>query len=143
MISSRTPEGWPNTCPVCGHALRIEPSSFPIRDAPCPDCGTLLEFDEPAAITIQFQTDNFSSTLDRLDDLIGRQAEPCVRLDFEGVTFLDSRMLGRLLTLHRVLQIKKGRLVLCNLSPSICEVFKIAKLDRLFENEDDEDDEDT
>jgi hypothetical protein len=40
-ISSRTPEGQPNICPVCGKYLQIEPSS-PAGDAPCPHCGCLL-----------------------------------------------------------------------------------------------------
>lgn len=42
-ISSRTSEGTPNHCPVCGHAFRIEPSQ-PFGDAPCPACGSLLWF---------------------------------------------------------------------------------------------------
>lgn len=47
VISSRTPEGDPNHCPVCGHYLRLEPSRPP-GDAPCPACGCLLWF--PAAV---------------------------------------------------------------------------------------------
>jgi acyl carrier protein len=42
-ISSRTPEGEPNRCPVCRKAVCIEPSA-PSADAPCPHCGTLLWF---------------------------------------------------------------------------------------------------
>lgn len=41
--SSRTPEGEPNRCPVCGKRLRIEPSRPP-GDAPCPHCGHLIWF---------------------------------------------------------------------------------------------------
>ena len=41
--SSRTPEGQPNVCPVCGHAVSIEPSA-PTGDATCPFCGHLLLF---------------------------------------------------------------------------------------------------
>jgi serine/threonine protein kinase len=43
VISSRTPEGEPNRCPVCGAFLRVEPSR-PAGDAPCPKCGHLLWF---------------------------------------------------------------------------------------------------
>ncbi len=43
VISSRTPEGTPNHCPVCGNDLRLEPS-LPTLDAPCPHCGHLLWF---------------------------------------------------------------------------------------------------
>jgi hypothetical protein len=46
VISSRTPEGVPNRCPVCGSKVRIEPSS-PARDAPCPVCGSLMWFNGP------------------------------------------------------------------------------------------------
>lgn len=40
-ISSRTPEGLPQRCPVCGRADLIEPS-LPGGDACCPSCGHLL-----------------------------------------------------------------------------------------------------
>ena len=40
--STRTPEGEPNRCPICGKAVVIEPSST--RDATCPHCGALLWF---------------------------------------------------------------------------------------------------
>ncbi len=42
--SSRTPEGEPNRCPVCGHSTQIE-TSRPPGDAPCPHCGHLLWID--------------------------------------------------------------------------------------------------
>lgn len=42
-VSSRTPEGFPNQCPVCCASICIEPSQPP-GDAPCPACGTLLWF---------------------------------------------------------------------------------------------------
>ena len=46
---SRTPEGDPNRCPVCGARWNIEPSQ-PAGDAPCPSCGTLIWFDgDPSA----------------------------------------------------------------------------------------------
>jgi acyl carrier protein len=40
-ISSRTPEGFPNRCPICGAEFVLEPSQ-PTGDAPCPQCGHLL-----------------------------------------------------------------------------------------------------
>jgi len=43
VISSRTPEGPLNHCPVCGSVVRIEPS-LPFGDALCPHCGHLLWF---------------------------------------------------------------------------------------------------
>ena len=45
--SSRTPEGEPNQCPICGKEVRLEPSRPP-GDAPCPNCGasSLVPFAE-------------------------------------------------------------------------------------------------
>jgi len=64
-ISSRTPEGIPNRCPVCGSQVRIEPSG-PFGDAPCPDCGTLLWF-----VAVGSETRFFEST-DKLDRMLDR-----------------------------------------------------------------------
>jgi len=43
IISSRTPEGQPNQCPVCDASFLLEPSD-PAGDAPCPNCGHLVWF---------------------------------------------------------------------------------------------------
>jgi acyl carrier protein len=48
IISSRTPEGVPNHCPICDTSICIEPSPLP-GDAPCPKCGTLLWFFDTSA----------------------------------------------------------------------------------------------
>ncbi len=40
-ISSRTPEGFPARCPVCGKESNVVPS-LTARDVPCPHCGSLL-----------------------------------------------------------------------------------------------------
>lgn len=40
-VSSRTPEGFPSNCPLCGAATNLE-FSDPAGDAPCPNCGHLL-----------------------------------------------------------------------------------------------------
>jgi hypothetical protein len=47
IISSRTPEGDHHRCPLCGQDTRTDPSTVPIRDAPCPHCGHLLLFRVP------------------------------------------------------------------------------------------------
>jgi hypothetical protein len=41
-VSTRTPEGEPTRCPVCGTEAAVVPSTFPIHDVPCPACGHLL-----------------------------------------------------------------------------------------------------
>jgi acyl carrier protein len=41
VVSSRTPEGTPHHCPVCGKKSAVEPS-YPGGDSCCPNCGQLL-----------------------------------------------------------------------------------------------------
>lgn len=45
-ISSRTPEGSPHQCPICGGEVALDPSeiSDDVADAPCPRCGHLLRW---------------------------------------------------------------------------------------------------
>jgi hypothetical protein len=42
VVSTRTPEGEPANCPICGGRSFVVPSAFPTPDVPCPWCGTLL-----------------------------------------------------------------------------------------------------
>lgn len=60
-IASRTPEGDPHQCPICGEFSALEPS-FPGGDSCCPTCGQLLwwfrdnydrlGFDSPERVTL-------------------------------------------------------------------------------------------
>ncbi len=49
IISSRTPEGDWTECPICRHTNAIEPSTFPVADACCPNCGSYLRMVTGAA----------------------------------------------------------------------------------------------
>jgi len=42
-ISSRTPEGFPHKCPICGEIALLEPA-YPNGDSVCPACGSLVLF---------------------------------------------------------------------------------------------------
>jgi DNA-directed RNA polymerase specialized sigma24 family protein len=68
--SSRTPEGSPNRCPVCGNFLCIEPSQPP-GDAPCPACGHLLWFlrDDVSPLEL-LQAADAQPLRDQLDPLL-------------------------------------------------------------------------
>lgn len=51
-ISSRTPEGQPGSCPLCGADVVVEPSIV-VGDATCPNCGQLLWFfQSPETLTL-------------------------------------------------------------------------------------------
>lgn len=65
MISSRTPEGSPNRCPVCGNHVWIEPSKM-FGDAPCPHCGSLIWFLSLPTKTYLFSPEEADEIRERL-----------------------------------------------------------------------------
>ncbi len=54
-------------------------------------------------------------------------------LDFENVDHLSSAALGMLITLNKRANEANGQLRLAKISPQIFEVFKITRLDKLFD----------
>jgi anti-sigma B factor antagonist len=56
-----------------------------------------------------------------------------ILLDFEGVEFLSSAALGKLITFDRKVKTSQGRLKMCGLTPSILEVFQVTKLNKVFD----------
>ncbi|HEY2839773.1 MAG TPA: STAS domain-containing protein [Pirellulales bacterium] len=54
-------------------------------------------------------------------------------VNFTGVKFMASAMLGKLLPLHKRCKNDKIKLKLCNISPNLMEVFKITNLNKVFD----------
>lgn len=54
-------------------------------------------------------------------------------IDFEQVRFLTSSVLGLLIRISKKIYETEGKLRLCSITPKILEVFKITRLDRIFE----------
>jgi anti-sigma B factor antagonist len=54
-------------------------------------------------------------------------------VDFCGVEFMSSAMLGKIVQLHKRCKADKIKLKFCGISPNPMEVFKITRLDKLFE----------
>lgn len=77
-ISSRTPEGFPSKCPICGASLRLGFSN-PGNDAPCPNCGCLVWYSIQLwsdfrkafgkKLGISFEAIELSTPLNTLDSL--------------------------------------------------------------------------
>lgn len=71
-------------------------------------------------------SDELSSTL--------KNADPSdMLIDFSNVEYLSSTMLGTLTRLFRQTHEQEGRIRLCSIRPDVLEVFKITKLDTIFE----------
>jgi anti-sigma B factor antagonist len=69
---------------------------------------------------------------DQLFALVDVKGLRKVLLNFSNVEYLSSAALGKLITMNKKLKEAKGKLILCNISPVIMEVFEITKLDKFF-----------
>lgn len=54
-------------------------------------------------------------------------------LDFRGVTFMSSAMIGKIVLMNKRCKSNDVKVKLCNIAPSIKEVFEITRLNRVFD----------
>jgi anti-sigma B factor antagonist len=93
---------------------------------------------EDSAIIVEFQDRKILEelTINHIGEELGELADsgpnPRMLLDFKNVEHLSSAALGMLITLNKQLLERQGRLVLTNIHPQIYEVFKITRLNKLF-----------
>ncbi len=73
-----------------------------------------------------------------LFELVEQQDKGKVLLNFSVVEFLSSAALGKLITLDKKVKSHNGKLKFSNIRPEIYEVFKITKLNKLFDIQEDE-----
>ncbi|WP_318387088.1 STAS domain-containing protein [Microbacterium maritypicum] len=69
---------------------------------------------------------------------IEKTTEDRVILDFQKVQFMSSSMLGKLVAIHKKCKEFKVKLKFSAIDKEILQVFKITKLDKLFDIEPDE-----
>ncbi len=70
-------------------------------------------------------------------DLIEKQDNRKVILEFTAVKFMSSQALGVLLQLKRAMEPVKGEIVIVGIRPELYKVFKITNLHKLFKFHDD------
>ncbi|MFO0909434.1 MAG: STAS domain-containing protein [Isosphaeraceae bacterium] len=66
------------------------------------------------------------------EDHLRRGGRPELVVDLLGVGFAGSAALGHFVALQRVARPKNGRLIFCNIDPTVYEVFRATKLESLF-----------
>jgi anti-sigma B factor antagonist len=69
---------------------------------------------------------------ERLSEIAESEDEPRILLDFVNVEHLSSAALGMLIQLNKRIAERNGKLALVNIRPQIFEVFKITRLNKLF-----------
>ena len=79
------------------------------------------ELDHHAARTLREQ----------VDSALGRTTAPLLRLDFSGVTFMDSSGIGLIMGRYRLMVSRGGRLLVVGVSDRLLRVMKLAGLEKL------------
>lgn len=76
--------------------------------------------------------DNIEQLGRELFDLVEQFGCRKVILSLEGVRFLTSSVMGKLITLHRKIHRSEGRLVISDLSPTVEDIFSGSRLLQYF-----------
>jgi len=76
---------------------------------------------------------NIQQIGEEIGRLVDQQAAPRLLISFSNVDHLSSAALGTLITINNRVSAKNGQLRLSDIEGQILEVFKITKLDKLFE----------
>jgi anti-anti-sigma factor len=138
VICSRTPEGWPHRCPVCGFDLDIEPADPP-GDAPCSRCGHLLWFTWKDLEDVQvFKPTSkllHAESLDSLAESVLMRPGMRLVLDLSEVQYLSSPTLSKLIDFKKKVAVAKGKVSLRHLHPDLLEVFRLTRLHQVFDIE--------
>ena len=129
-VSSRTPDGMPNRCPVCGSDFALSPSTASF-DAPCPNCGSLVWFSqhsEQPVVVIDLLTLNKIS-----EDWCTDEIAVCI-VDCSNVRRTASVLLGKLITFDRRVKGsgKAMKVKLIGLQPDPKQLLSITELDKMF-----------
>ena len=98
-----------------------------------------LEVEDVGGVTVATFTDrkildeqNIQVMGDQLFRLVDEKGRKDLVLNFANVEFMSSAALGKLIRLHQRLTQVGGKLVLCNISKSILEIFELTKLDKML-----------
>lgn len=98
------------------------------------DGVTVVTFVDTKIVT----EENIQEMGDQLYSLVDDEGHRQLLLNFGNVQYLSSAALGKLINLKKKVGAVKGKLKLCCIHPDLLEVFKITRLDQVFEIYDEE-----
>ena len=76
---------------------------------------------------------NIQEVGEQLYSLVETEGHKQILLNFGNVQYLSSAALGKLIQMKKKVGVAKGKLMLCCIHPDLLEVFRITRLDQVFE----------
>ena len=133
----------PSRCPACDNELGLG-ASPPAADTPCPQCGKPLWFvqcESNHVAVIRFlpgrilKAPEFQSLR---EFLFARSPSPHVVLNLNDCQYFSDTTLAGFILMYKKLTEAHGKLKICCLRSPMLDVFKLARLDQLFDIYDNE-----
>ncbi|MDQ2086544.1 STAS domain-containing protein [Herbivorax sp. ANBcel31] len=84
-------------------------------------------------LTGQIRISTQNEFKDLLDNLAKENEGKSVIVSMDGVIYMNSAGLGIIIDTYKKFKEKKGRIILCNLTPDITKLFEVTRLDRFIE----------
>ncbi|MBN1808995.1 MAG: STAS domain-containing protein [Planctomycetes bacterium] len=75
---------------------------------------------------------NIRDLADELHALVTERGVTRMVLNLDGVEYLSSAVLGKLISLLKVIKKEKGSLRICNVHPNVKEIFEVTQLDKVL-----------
>ena len=90
-------------------------------------------------VLVELQSDPaFSDEINQVIELAESRQDTDVAINFQGVTFLNSSNIAKLLKLRKLVTVSnKRKLILCAINTHVWGVFLVTGLDKLFDFADD------
>ena len=156
LAMSREHVGKKGRCPNCGAVIRVqqegaaqpdgtEQQVVSIGDIETPKDAMLRIRKQNEVAVVSFATSrildqsNVQQLGDELEGLVESYSLSKIVVNFSGVTYMSSAVMGKLVSLLKKVKGVGGHLKLCNIEDSIFEIFEIMRFDKMFEIHDSED----
>jgi len=136
-------------CPKCGAVIRLQRGSAGRLDGTEQQVVAVDEVEtrKDALLRVRKQDDvavvsfatsrildqsNVQQLGEELNGLVDELKLQKVVLNFTGVTYMSSAVMGKLVSLLKKVQAAGGQLRLCGIEDSIYEIFEIMRFDKMF-----------
>jgi len=136
-------------CPNCGAVIRVQGGSGGRLDGTEEQVVAVEEVvtRKDALLRVRKQNDvavvsfatsrildqsNVQQLGEEFDALVDELKLRKVVLNFRGVTYMSSAVMGKLVSLLKKVQAAGGQMALCEIEASIYEIFEIMRFDRMF-----------
>ncbi|MHC4593150.1 MAG: anti-sigma factor antagonist [Planctomycetota bacterium] len=150
LVLDKQDVGRKGRCPNCGAVIRVQRADEGRLDGTEHQVVAVDEIEtrKDALLRVQKQNDvavvsfvtsrildqsNVQQLGEEFDELVEKFKLGKIVVNFSGVTYMSSAVMGKLVSLLKKVQAARGKLRLCAIEDSIYEIFEIMRFDKMFD----------